>query len=166
MSSPLTLLSEDAKIVKILDGLQTAAGTDRTSELIDTAGFDGCLILLINLTVHNSAVQAAFLQSSDVATNETTLSSGADVLNSNIVIAGTDDNKVIGWDFQPGNRYYQVAVNKDGTNAGDELAIVILYHSESRPVTHGAGGTTVGEGTVAVGTIKKLGLAVQGLSGA
>jgi hypothetical protein len=161
MISPLGVLSEDCKFVSILDGLQTVAATDRTSDVIDTAGFGRCLIAVKFLTVHNSATQNIFLQSSDVETNETTLDSGEDVLGSSQVVAGTDDNKIRYIDFIPEKRFYQLNVNKDATNAGDECAFAILYHSKDRPVTHGAGTSTVGEGTAAV-VGEDLGLAVQG----
>lgn len=153
--------SEEVKMVSILDGLQTVANTDRTSEVIDTNGFDGCCIVLKNLTVHNSATQAIRLSSSDAVTDENTLSGGSNVASSAQTVAGTDDNKIKYIDFVPEKRYYQLVVDKDTTNSGDELAIAFLYKAESKPVTHGTGNTVVGEGTAAVAG-EWLGVAVQG----
>ena len=153
--------SEDVKIVPILSGLQTVGNSDRTSKVIDTQGYDACCIVVHFLTVHNSATQSIDLQSSDVATDADTLSGGADVADSSQVVAGTDDNTVKWIDFTPDKRYYQLTIDKDATNAGDETAIAYLYKSAEKPVTHAGGTSAVGDGSGAVAG-EWLGAATQG----
>lgn len=150
---------ENVKIVPILS--YVSAATDRTSEVIDTRGYGRCVIVVHLAAVHDSSVANIFLQSADAASNETTLTSGADVLGSSQTIAGTDDNKAKYIDFAPDKRFYQLTVNKDATNAVAESGVVLLYQSRVRPVTHATGSSTIGEGTGAVAG-ENLGVATQG----
>jgi hypothetical protein len=159
MSSPLGRFSEDVRIVPILS--YANANADRTSEVIDTAGFGGCCIIIHHAAIDASSVANTYITSSDAVTDENTLSSGANVATSSQTIAADDDNKVRYIDFIPEKRYYQLVVNKDATNPAAESAVAYLYHSKDRNVTQPTGNTTVGEGTGAV-TGELLGLAIQG----
>jgi hypothetical protein len=140
----------DMQIMPILTPLTADAAADRTSEVIDTKGYNRVCILYHCGPQHNSSVCAIFLQLADVASNETTLTSGADVLGSAQTVAGTDDGNVKYIEFVPTKRFYQLTVNKDGTNATNEGAVVLLYGAGVRPVTHAAGGTGAGTGTGSV----------------
>lgn len=153
--------SEDVKIVPILSGLQTVANTDRTSEVIDTNGFDGVCVVAHFLTIAAGATQTIRLSSSDVADDQNTLNSGSNVASSAQTVADDDDNTVKYIDFVPEKRYYQLVVDKDATNASDEVAIAYLYKAAEKPVTHGTGNTDIGQGTGAV-VGEWLGLATQG----
>lgn len=153
--------SQEVKIVPILSGLQTVANADRTSEVIDTDGFDGVCVVVHFLTVHDSATQSIRLSSSDAVTDQNTLNDGSNVADSAQTVAGTADNTVKYIDFVPEKRYYQLVVDKDASNAGDECAIAYLYKAASKPVTQASGNTVVGEGTAAVAG-EYLGLAIQG----
>lgn len=151
---PLGNLSEDAKVVNIL--AYASESSDRTSDVIDTKGYRNVLILMHSAAVHNSAAHAYELQHSDVATNETTLSSGTDIEGSSLAIS-TDDNVLHYYDGKPTKRYLQLVVNKDAAQASAQSAVAILYNGTSpRPVTHGAGTSTVGEGVAAVSGEKTM----------
>lgn len=158
MSSQICNFFDGVRIVPIAS--YASAASDRTSEVIDCSNAAAVRIAVHHAAVHDSATYAITLQHSDAASDHTTLTSGADVLGSSQTIAGTDDDKVRYIDFVPTKRYYQVTFNKDGTNACAESAVAYLYMKD-RPVTHAAGGTTIGEGTAAV-TGEFLGTAVSG----
>jgi hypothetical protein len=151
--------AQDVKIVPILS--YADANADRTSEVIDTAGFGRYCVVVHFAAVHNSVTEDIYLTSSDVADDENTLNSGANVANSSQTVAGTDDNKAKYIDFIPEKRYYQLVVNKDATNASAESAMAYLYHAKTKDVTQATGNTTIGEGTGAVSG-EDLGLAIQG----
>lgn len=151
---------ENIKVVPILS--YASAATDRNSEVIDTRGYGRCMIVVHLAAVADAGANNFFLKSADAASNETTLTSGADVLGSSQTILGTDDDKAKYIDFAPDKRFYQLTMNKDATNLCAESAVVYLYQTRvARPVTHGAGGTTIGEGTGAVAG-ENLNLATQG----
>lgn len=159
MSFPFHRFYEDVKIVPIA---AYASGTaDRSSEVIDTAGYGGCCVVVHHAAVHDSATYNIYLTSSDAASDQNTLTTGANVASSNQLVAAADDDTVKYADFIPEKRYYQVVFDKDATNACAESAVAYLYNAKTRPVTQAAGGTTIGEGTGAV-TGEWLGLAVQG----
>lgn len=144
---PLGNLSQDAKIVPILSyGSESAT---RTSEVIDTRGFRNLLVIVHSAAVHDSAAHSLKLAHSDAVTNETTLSSGADIEGTAQAVS-TADNTVHYIDGKPTKRYVQLTVTKDAAQASAQSAIAILYNSKDRPVTHGTGTSTVGEGTAAV----------------
>lgn len=143
-------ISSDVQIMPVLTALSADAATDRTSEVIDTKGFAKVCIIYHCGPQHNSSVCNIFLQHADVASNETTLTSGADVASSSQTIAGTDDGAVKYIEFVPTKRFYQLTVNKDATNATNESCVALLYGATKKPVTHAAGGTGAGTGTGAV----------------
>lgn len=146
----------------VLSCISADAATDRTSEVIDTRGYSRVTILYHAGPQASSAVTAISLKHADAASNETTLTSGADVEGTAQSIGATDDGKVYSWEFIPGKRFYQIVVNKDGANNTNESAIALLYNADECPVTHAAGGTGAGTGTGAVATPVRLGLAVSG----
>lgn len=159
MSFPFHRFYEDVKVVPILT--YANANADRTSEVIDTAGYGGLAVLVHFAAVDNSVTEDIYLTSSDAVTDENTLSSGANVASSSQTVAGTDDNTLKYIDCIPEKRYYQLVVNKDASNPSAESAVALLYNAKRRPVTQSTGNTTVGEGTAAV-TGEWLGLAIQG----
>ena len=160
MAFPCGKFAEDVKVVPILS--YANANSDRTSEVIDTAGYGGCFVVVHFAAVNDSVTEDIYLASSDAVTDENTLSSGANVASSSQTVTGTTaDNTVQYIDFIPEKRYYQLVVNKDASNASAESAVAYLYNAKSRPVTQSTGNTVVGEGTGAV-TGESLGLATQG----
>ena len=149
-----TALSKDGKIISVLDFLQTAANTNRTSEVIDTKGFNSLLLIMKAGSMATNADSTVTVQSSDVADDQNTLNTGSDVTDTSQAYADDEDNEVRYWDFvslDDTKRYMQVTVTKDTANASDEAIVGVLYNATSqRPTTHGSGNSTVGEGTKAV----------------
>lgn len=151
--------ASDIKIVPILS--YASANSDRNSEVIDTLGYDGCCIVVHFATIAANAATSLYVQHADVASDENTLTSGANVSGSSQTIADNDDNKVKYIEFTPSKRYAMLCMDKDGTNACAESAIAYLYKSKETPVTQSGGTTTVGDGTGAVAG-EALGVAVTG----
>jgi hypothetical protein len=152
-------LFDNCKIVPILS---YASGTaDRSSEVFDTKGYGRGLIIVHFATIAAGAVTNLFVQTADAASNETTLTSGADLAGSSQTIADDADNTVKYIDFKPTRRFGLLTLNKDATNATAESAVLILYQAKSKPTTHGLGTSTIGEGAGAV-VGENLGEAAQG----
>lgn len=147
MSFPKGFLCHEAKITTILDILGTAAATDRTSKVIDTAGYDKCLILVKMGAIEASAVQSLKVQHADAASDADTLTSGADIAGSAQTIAADDDQEGKFVDIRPSKRYLQLVIDKDTTHTSDECAFALLYNAESINTTHGDGTSTIGEGS-------------------
>lgn len=142
--------SKDVRIVPILS---YASGTaDRTSNVIDTRGFDAVCIVVHFATIAASAVTDIYLQEADVASDSTTLTSGADLAGTSQTVAADDDNEVKYIDvINPLKRYLQLNVNKDATNACAESAVAYLYKADVAPVTHAEGTGTGGGVDIAEG---------------
>ena len=145
---PVQSFAKDVKIVPCLS--YVSASTDRNSEVIDTAGYDKCTIVVHFAAIATNAVTQMYLAHADAASDENTLTSGANVATSAQTIADSDDNKVKYMEFIPTKRYYQLTMDKDATNACAESAIAYLYRAQNVPVTQATGNTTIGEGTGAV----------------
>lgn len=142
-------ICHDMKFVKILN--YSNANADRTSEVIDTAGFGRCCVLVDFAAINDSVTETLRLTQSDIADDQNTLNSGANVAGSAQTVAGTADETIKFIDFAPTKRYYQLVLDKDATNPSAESAIAILYQpTGGKPVTQAAGSSTVGEGTAAV----------------
>lgn len=156
---PVSSFAKDVKIVPILS--YASANSDRNSEVIDTAGYDKCTIVVHFATIAANAVTSMYLAHADAASDENTLTSGANVATSSQTIADNDDNKVKYMEFIPSKRYYQLTLDKDATNACAESAVAYLYRAEKVPTTHGTGNTTIGEGTGAVAG-EVIGVATSG----
>lgn len=157
-------VATDVQIMPILSPLSESAADDRSSEVIDTKGYHSVVVM-----VHLGAVDPndpnnpseAYLKSANVATNETTLSSGADVEDSSIAYDDDSDGVVLYWEFHPDKRYYQLVVNNEAATASNQSAVALLYNADKKPVTHAAGGTGAGTGSGAVSGVD-LGIATQG----
>ena len=121
------------KDAKVADALDYGTGTTtRTSAIIDTAGFEGCAFIVKLATIASSAVNTVTVASGD----DSGMSDGADLLGSSQVVAADDDNQVRVVDiFRPKERYLQLSLNKDGTNACAESAVAILYGAHNKPTT-------------------------------
>ncbi len=156
---PAGRFSEDVKIVPIMK--YASANSDRNSEVIDTKGYGGCCIVVQYATIASGSTYEAHLQSSDAASDENTLTTGANVAGSSQTIADTDDDTVKYWDFIPEKRYYMMVCDKDASNSAAESAVAYLYNAKDRPVTQASGNTTIGEGVGAV-VGEMYGLGTQG----
>ena len=129
-------------------------------KVIDCLGCEAVRIMIQHVVVRDSATFTVKLQHADAASDQTTLTSGADVTSSSQTVAAADDNKVRYIDFIPTKRYYQVVFDKDATNACSESAVALLYMN-TRPITNVGGTSTIGDGTAAV-TGEFLGAATSG----
>lgn len=159
MSTAICNFFDAVKIVPIAS--YASANSDRTSEVIDCLDVEAVRVVVHFAAIHDSSVANISLQHADAASNETTLTSGADVLGSSqTIVADADDNTVKYIDFVPTKRYAQVTFNKDATNACAESAIAYL-RMKTRPVTHAGGTSAIGDGTGAVAG-EFLGAAVSG----
>lgn len=139
-------LSQRTKIVSIL-GPDAAGSSSVNSDVIDTLGFDACLIVVQFGAIVSGAVTSIKLVHSDSVTNNTTLSSGTDVATSSQTVADDDDDQIFGWEVtDPTKRYLQVAVTKATQNSTVSIVLILFNSKSSQPTTHGAGGSTVGEG--------------------
>lgn len=149
----------EQKFVKILN--YASANSDRTSGLIDTAGYDMFDVIVSFSAITTNAVTNIYLQHSDVADDANTLNTGANVANTSQTVADDDDGQVfIIGGVVPTKRYYQLVVNKDATNAVAEEAFAVLSRAAVTPVTHGDG-SGVGDGHAAV-NYEFIGTAVTG----
>lgn len=144
---PLGNMSQDMKIVPILS--YASESSTRTSEVVDTLGYKNLCVVMHSAAVHDSAAHTIKLAHSDAVTNETTLSSGADIEGTSQAVS-TTDNTVHYIDGKVGKRYVQLSVVKDAAQASAQSAIAYLYNGDYRPVTQSLGTSTVGEGTAAV----------------
>ena len=151
-------LPKDCKIVPIAS--YVSANSDRNSEVIDTLGYGRCCVLIHHAAIAAGATFNIYLTHADAASDQNTLTSGANVATSNQLIADTDDDTMHFMDFIPTKRYYQVVFDK-ATQAAAEVAVAILYNATNQPITLATGNTTIGEGTGAVAG-EYIGLAITG----
>lgn len=149
----------DAKVVKILN--YASANTDRTSGVIDTAGYGQLDVIVSFSAITTNAVTNIYLAHADAVDDANTLNTGANVATTSQTVADDDDGQVfIIGNVIPTKRYYQLTVNKDATNAVAEEAFAILSNPKEMPVTHGTG-TGTGEGHAAV-NYESIGTATSG----
>lgn len=147
------MIKQFSKDVRIVPILTYASGTaDRTSTVIDTAGYDGVCIIVHLATIAAGGTNSLFLQHADAASNSTTLTSGADLAGTLQTIADDDDNEVKYIDIiHPTKRFLQLNIDKDTTNACAESAVACLYRGHERPSTHAEGTGTSGGVDIAEG---------------
>ena len=126
----ISTIMKDAQVIDLLDyGTGT---TTRTSDIIDTAGFDGCAFIIKLATIASSAVNTVTVAQGD----NSAMSDTTDLLGSSQAVAADDDNQVRVVDiFRPTQRYLQLTVTKDGTNACAESGVAILYGAHNKPTT-------------------------------
>lgn len=138
-------LPKDCKIVPILP---YASGTaDRKSVVIDHLGFRRCTILVGFGAIAAGGANSMFLQHADAASDQNTLTGGADVATSLQTIVDTDDNNWKFMDFIPTKRMSQLNIDKDTSNACAEFAVAILYNGEVAPTTLVGGTSAIGDGS-------------------
>lgn len=139
----LKAFASDVRIVPILS---YASGTaDRVSNVVDMKGYDSCIIVVHFAAIAAGGTNSIFLQEANVASNATTLTSGADLAGTLQTVADDDDNELKYIDVKkPLKRYLQLNVDKDTSNACAESAVAYLYNASERPVAHAEGTGTGG----------------------
>lgn len=142
--------SRTVRIVPILT--YASANADRSSNVIDTKGFNAVCIVVHFGTIATGSVADIYVQHADAASDGTTLTSGANVADTSITVADDDDNEVKYIDIiKPTKRFIQLVVNKDATNATAESAVAYLYNADEEPVAHAEGSGTSGGVDIAEG---------------
>jgi hypothetical protein len=121
-------LSSQILVVRLSNGV--VAGTSEIdSSTLDTAGYDGAVIVTAFGAITAGSVVAVKLQ--DGATTSPT----TDVLGSSQAVADTDDNKQVLHDiYRPRNRYLRVVVTRTSQNAVLDGIWAILYRGRKEPI--------------------------------
>ena len=126
--------------VKITEALAYASGTaDRNGATLDMKGYGGVLIMVHSAAVATGAAYSIKAQQGAASD----LSDAADLDDTAITIADTDDDTVHWIDLKPTERYCRLVVDKDATNACAESAVYIQYapYGVSVPITDTDGET-------------------------
>ena len=127
----MRFLSELANFDRIKT-IQTVATGDVTSDIIDMAGYDGVLFLVIWGAITDGTPKVKAQQDSDSA-----MGAAADLTGTSVAIADTDDNKMAILDIlQPQERYVRCVVTRGGsTGAVVDAILAIQYNAHAEPVT-------------------------------
>jgi hypothetical protein len=124
------------------------------SKVIDTKGYDSCIIVVQLATIAAGGTNSIFVQEANAASDADTLTSGADLLGSLQTVADDDDNEVKYFQAtKPLKRFLQLNVDKDTTNARAESAVAYLYNADEVPVAHAEGTGTSGGADIAEGEV-------------
>lgn len=129
-------LSNAVKFIKVKDH-SAAATTDVTSDVVDTAGYEGVVFV-------TSFGTAAANNTLKVQQDTTSAMSGAADLASTSVASGTSDEDVWIDVYRPRERYLQVVASR-GTSSTLESVWAILYGPRVLPVDNTTSGTIIGE---------------------
>ena len=111
--------------------------TDAT--VIDMQGFEAVRFIVgFGAIVGGAATSVKVLQGA-AKTNDTTLTSGADLAGTGITVADDDDNTLVITDLiKPQERYVQVQVLRATQNSTVDLVIAELYGARKLPVVQDA----------------------------
>jgi hypothetical protein len=134
----MTQLIHDSKIVPCVTITAGAAGTTAiTGSTIDFAGYKGGLIIVQTGAIVTGAATSIKFEHSD----NSDMSSSADVAGTAQTIADDDDNEVFYIDVsRPQKRYGRLLVSRATQNA-TVSAVAVLYGSTVAPVTQATGVT-------------------------
>ena len=124
-------LEENSKVVAV-EGYNAAGTTDITpSAGVDTAGYGGCMFIFHFGAITASAVTSCKVQqSSDAGVAD----SYADLEDSGVDVADTDDDKVVVIDIKrPRERYLLPIVDRGTANAVLNGIVAVLYGGSGRP---------------------------------
>jgi hypothetical protein len=129
----LTNLIKTQRIKPDGSGFGVAAGTsDLTSDVIDTAGYEGVRILL-----GFGVITTGALTSAKVAQCDTSGGSYADLEGTKVTVADDDDSQVVVIDIhRPRERYLEVLIDRGTQNAVVDFCIVEYYGSSTIPAAN------------------------------
>lgn len=127
-------LTDRVKTIRALNSV--AVGTSsQTSSIVDMAGYEGVRFLILwgAITDGTPAIKVQQGQASNMA-------DAADLANTSVAVAITDDNKMAIVDvYAPAERYVQCVVTRGGATGGVIDGIVAeLYGPRAEPVTQDA----------------------------
>ncbi len=132
-------LSKSVKIVKVKDH-STAATSGVTSDVVDTAGYDGVMFLTsFGTAAANNTLKAQQGQASD-------MTDAADLEGSSVSTGASDEDVYLDI-YRPRDRYVQVVAAR-GTSSTLESIWVILYSGGKKPVVNAISGTINGKSLV------------------
>lgn len=129
------------KIVTEISHAPVAAGTTDVTDcnVVDTQGYEGVRFIVGFGTLTAGSVAGIRAQQSDVMASATSLTGGADLEGTAILIADTDDNKMLILDiYRPRERYVQLVIDRATANAVVDFAICEKYGARKLPVTQDA----------------------------
>lgn len=129
-------LSSGVKTLRVRpdgSGYTVAAGTsDVTSDVVDTAGYEGVRFIIGFGTITSGAVTSVKAQQG-AASNGSDL---ADLEGTSITVADDDDNQIAVIDIRnPRERYVAAKVDRGTQNAVIDFVIAELYGARKMPVT-------------------------------
>lgn len=129
-------INENFKIDPVLS---YASGTaDRTSDIIDTAGYNGAMFV-----VHFAAIATGATTSVKVHQSAASNMASSTLLKT-VSVADDDDNQLFVVEIhKPTQRYLQLTIDKDTSNATAESAVCYMTGARYKPVTQPSD-TTVG----------------------
>lgn len=122
-------LSKNAKVV-LAKAAQGSAGTDVTSDIIDTEGYEGVMFVGTVATV-NAANFAKVQQGQQVGGGDM-----ADLAGTKVVPGDDGDSFLIDV-YRPTERYVRCVVDRGGANTATGDIYAILYGPRKAPVSHG-----------------------------
>lgn len=131
----MRFLSELAKFDRIKT-IQTVATAAVTSDIIDMAGFDGVLFVVIFGAITDGTPSVKAQQDSDSA-----MGAAADLEGTSVAVDDADDdNKMLLLDiYQPDERYVRAVVTRGGsTGCVVDAILAIQYGARNEPVTQSA----------------------------
>lgn len=120
-----------------LDDPTVAGASDITDTLVvDMLGFEGCRFMVGFGAITSGAATSIKVQQATAKSTDTALTSGADLEGSSVVVADTDDSKMVIQDiFKPRERYLQVHILRATQNSVVEFVIAEQYNTRKLPVT-------------------------------
>jgi hypothetical protein len=127
----LTNIIDTRRIKPDASGWTVAAGTsDVNSDVVDLQGYEGVRFIAGFGALTSGAVTSLKVQQGAASD----LSDAADLENSKITVADTDDNKVAITDiYRPRERYVRVAFDRGTQNAVIDFLLVELYGPKKLP---------------------------------
>ena len=122
-------LGKNIKITKCLD--YDTGSAVREGATLDMQGFDGVLAIMHCADIHNSAVGDLHFETATQAN----FSSGQDLANTAIAVAGTDDDDLFVIDlYRPQERWIRAVVTKDTSNTAAESVVYVQYTGRKGPI--------------------------------
>ena len=129
------------RILTQLAHAPVAAGSADITDsfVVDMQGYDSVRMCVAFGTITAGAVASIRAQSAAVKASSTSLTSGADILGSNVAVADTDDNKISILDIvRPTRRFVQLVIKRATQNAVVDYAWYELYGPRKLPVVKDA----------------------------
>lgn len=131
MDSLQSFLSDEIKVTQVIDATAGAAGAaDIEATVVDMAGFDGVLYLVVMGAIVATAVTSIEARQGALADG----SDAAALAGTKQTIADDDDNQIFAIDVAGiQERYSRLHVDRATANATVQTALAIQYKARSKP---------------------------------